>query len=473
LGVQYNALNGPTQYTLGSGTTATARYTYYGLDGTGWPFGAVKTIQLQQGSNPMLVNREMTYDAGGNVTAINDFVNSESISYTYDDLNRLLTAGTPLNETYAYDTIGNITSKNGSSYTYDDTHKHAVASFNGASYTYDANGAMITRNGGQSIKYSQDHLPSSVSTTAGTLCRFVYDGDGGRRKRLDNQGTIHYVSGGYERNVGTGANPTEVITKHYCVSLGVLVKTVAIRRGGALYYIGTDHLGGTIRSADASFTAVDGMRYKPYGESRDTGSNLQTDHKFTGQIEDGSIGLYWYSSRAYDATLSRFTCPDSLIPNTRNPQSLNRYSYVLNNPLKYKDPTGHRLIKDDITEPPSAVGDDAQSASYVPSAVYAKTVIDAAWEAEQWAAVNARAAADAAWQAELEAAAVVDAQAAADAEKQKFTKRRLQAEIRIKIIDGHKMYAVIIGDYISKERAEENKSIVKQICNCEPMLFKK
>lgn len=68
---------------------------------------------------------------------------------------------------------------------------------------------------------------------------------------------------------------------------------------------------------------------------------------------------------------------------------------------------------------------------------------------------------------------IYSSQAAADAEKQKFTKRRLQAEIRIKIIDGHKMYAVIIGDYISKERAEENKSIVKQICNCEPMLFKK
>lgn len=68
---------------------------------------------------------------------------------------------------------------------------------------------------------------------------------------------------------------------------------------------------------------------------------------------------------------------------------------------------------------------------------------------------------------------IYSSQAAADAEKQKFTKRRLQAEIRIKIIDGHKMYAVIIGDYNSKERAEENKAIVKQICNCEPLLFKK
>lgn len=68
---------------------------------------------------------------------------------------------------------------------------------------------------------------------------------------------------------------------------------------------------------------------------------------------------------------------------------------------------------------------------------------------------------------------IYSSQAAADAEKQKFTKRRLQAEIRIKIIDGHKMYAVIIGDYNSKERAEENKPIVKQICNCEPLLFKK
>ncbi len=92
---------------------------------------------------------------------------------------------------------------------------------------------------------------------------------------------------------------------------------------------------------DSSFTAVDGMRYRGYGEDRDTGTSLNTDRKFTGQTEDDSVGLYWYQSRAYDPEIGRFCSPDPIVPAPGNPQSLNRYSYVYNNPLKYVDPSGH------------------------------------------------------------------------------------------------------------------------------------
>ena len=51
----------------------------------------------------------MQYDAGGNVTKIIDGVNSETVDYTYDDLDRLLTASVPTGESFAYDTIGNMT----------------------------------------------------------------------------------------------------------------------------------------------------------------------------------------------------------------------------------------------------------------------------------------------------------------------------------------------------------------------------
>ena len=116
---------------------------------------------------------------------------------------------------------------------------------------------------------------------------------------------------------------------------------MAFRRGGTLHWLGSDHLGSTLRVLDSSFTALDGMRYKPYGEDRDTGSSLNTDRKFTGQTEDEAAGLYWYASRAYDAAIGRFVSPDSIVPAPGNPQSLNRYSYVYNNPLKYVDPSGH------------------------------------------------------------------------------------------------------------------------------------
>jgi len=55
----------------------------------------------------------------------------------------------------------------------------------------------------------------------------------------------------------------------------------------------------------------------------------------------GSAGLMYYGARYYDPTLGRFVSADTLVPNAGNPQSLNRYAYVLNNPVKYADPSGH------------------------------------------------------------------------------------------------------------------------------------
>jgi len=52
-------------------------------------------------------------------------------------------------------------------------------------------------------------------------------------------------------------------------------------------------------------------------------------------------GLTFYNARYYDPGLGRFTQPDTLVPNPGDPQSLNRYSYAGNNPLRYVDPSGH------------------------------------------------------------------------------------------------------------------------------------
>jgi hypothetical protein len=51
--------------------------------------------------------------------------------------------------------------------------------------------------------------------------------------------------------------------------------------------------------------------------------------------------LYDYRARFYDPTLGRFLQPDPLVPEPGNPQALNRYAYVYNNPLRYTDPSGH------------------------------------------------------------------------------------------------------------------------------------
>ena len=279
------------------------------------------------------------YDSVGNVTKIVDGVNSETIDYTYDELNRVLTASVPTGESFAYDTIGNMTSKSGTALSYGTTSpKHAVKSHGTTTYSYDANGSL-TAKGTQAIKYDPEQRPILVQDGS-SIHRAAYDGDGVRRKRDDDNGTVHYL-GGYERKLAADSNSSDTVTKYYSASLGALSRSVAFRRGGTLHWVGSDHLGGTIRVLDGSFTALDGMRYKPYGEDRDTGSSLNTDRKFTGQTEDETAGLYWYASRAYDPDIGRFCSPDPIVPAPGNPQSLNRYSYVYNNPLGYVDPSGN------------------------------------------------------------------------------------------------------------------------------------
>jgi hypothetical protein len=60
--------------------------------------------------------------------------------------------------------------------------------------------------------------------------------------------------------------------------------------------------------------------------------------------------LYQIGARWYDAVLNRWAQPDTLIPDWYDPQSLNRYAYGLNNPVKYTDPTGHCTQLEDDPE---------------------------------------------------------------------------------------------------------------------------
>jgi len=68
---------------------------------------------------------------------------------------------------------------------------------------------------------------------------------------------------------------------------------------------------------------------------------LPTDYQFTGQRWEDGLGLYDYNVRYYDPLIGRFISADTIVPSPGDPQSLNRYSYVQNNPLKYTDPSGH------------------------------------------------------------------------------------------------------------------------------------
>ena len=84
------------------------------------------------------------------------------------------------------------------------------------------------------------------------------------------------------------------------------------------------------------------------------GTVTQTDFGYTGRgrtprspaldtAESGRAGLDGLQGPLYDAALGRITRPDTIIPNAADPQSWNRYTYVANNPMRFVDPTGHRV----------------------------------------------------------------------------------------------------------------------------------
>ncbi len=83
------------------------------------------------------------------------------------------------------------------------------------------------------------------------------------------------------------------------------------------------------------YTAFGNERYKHNTQA------FSVTSRYTGQQIDEDTGLYFYQSRYYDPQLGRFIQADTIIPSADTSQSLNRYSYVKNNPLKFTDPSGH------------------------------------------------------------------------------------------------------------------------------------
>ncbi|MGH9684129.1 MAG: RHS repeat-associated core domain-containing protein [Candidatus Acidiferrales bacterium] len=94
-------------------------------------------------------------------------------------------------------------------------------------------------------------------------------------------------------------------------------------------------------------TVLDSLDYMPFGEQ--TSGDTGTTHKFTGKERDSESNLDNFEARYYSSQMGRFMSPDSIGGRTSNPQTLNRYSYVVNNPLNLTDPFGLWCVWDDGT----------------------------------------------------------------------------------------------------------------------------
>jgi RHS repeat-associated protein len=336
-----NALGQVTEEPLGSGLKTTNSFD----DATGRLLGIV----TNNGASAQSLT--YTYDTLGNLLSRRDNLKNLTESFTYDTLNRLTAVSGPQPKTFAYNSIGNITSKTGiGSYTYGGLKPHAVTAAGGVSYTYDANGNITGDSSGRSISFDGFNRPVGVAKT-GASGSFVYDAADLLVKQVLTKGpvttTTIYVGDIYEK-ITTGSLTEH---NHYILAENVKVAMYTRRSDGSssTYYLHRDHLGSTDVITNGAKAIVDQLSYDAHGMRRNATTWMDqagvtcavTDYGYTGHLHLDDFGLIHMKSRIYDPRLGRFLSPDSVVQNVADMQMLNRYSYCGNNPLKYVDPTGN------------------------------------------------------------------------------------------------------------------------------------
>jgi RHS repeat-associated protein len=289
----------------------------------------------------------------GNVVRIkNNRVPDRSQRFTYDALNRIATARTQATtgphcwgETFGYDIWANLLSIGGIQPTYNGCTQEnlgvTVTTKNQLSgYCYDAAGNLVLNSTCPqppgtpfTPTYSYD-AENRMTATAGVT--YTYDGDGKRVKK--SNGKLYWYGMSSDALLETdaaGNTPMEFIF------FGG--KRIARRNsGGAVSYFFADHLGTSRVVTNATGGSPEESDFYPFGGERVVTDTLpDQNYKFTGKERDTESGLDYFGARHYAGGLGRFLSPDRGRFQSWDPQTLNRYSYVTNNPLKYVDPDGN------------------------------------------------------------------------------------------------------------------------------------
>ena len=118
--------------------------------------------------------------------------------------------------------------------------------------------------------------------------------------------------------------------------------TIAIRENGTVrnYHAFTDNLGSILCVMDENGTKVFDASYDAWGKQTVTLNSIGLHRGYTGHEMLSEFDIINMNGRLYDPVLGRFFSPDNYVQMPDNSQSFNRYSYCLNNPLKYTDPSG-------------------------------------------------------------------------------------------------------------------------------------
>jgi RHS repeat-associated protein len=326
----------------------------FSVNTRGWYTGEI----LTNSGGTTMWQSTTTRNNVGNVTATTDTA-AGHWTYTDDQLNRLSTAAGPQGTTsYTLDDFGNMSGKTvtaGSGWPLSGLQPAANNSLVGNSLQYDLGtltnpAGHITYDGYHHYTYDAEGRLAQVDTTC-----YMYDGEG------------HRVA---KTNCSTGIQAEYLYDTDGRLLSEVNVSTEQISRaniyaGGRFiaedspdsYYTSTttatqmrvlDQVGSLRGLLDLGQHIVSSYTGGPLGDSYTCSSG--EDMLFTGQKCDSESALDYFGARYYTSTLGRFTSPDSsgrpvALPyaSLSNPQSLNLYSYVENNPAGSVDPDGHRI----------------------------------------------------------------------------------------------------------------------------------
>jgi RHS repeat-associated protein len=269
---------------------------------------------------------------------VNNRDNARTQSFTYDVLNRIATAQSQATSgtncwgnSYTMDAWGNLTAKTVTKCSAETLSTSATAQNQLTGFGYDAAGNM-TSNGTATYTYDAENR---ITSTGGVT--YTYDGDGNRVKK--SNGKLYWTGLDSEPLTETDLAGTATADYIFFDSRRVARRDLP---GGAVHYYFSDQLGSAsvITNATGTMPPQEESDYYAYGGERPITTADPNPYKFTGKERDAESGLDYFVVRHYASTISRFMSADPLFGSPGDPQSLNRYAYVLNNPLRYTDPSG-------------------------------------------------------------------------------------------------------------------------------------
>ena len=265
--------------------------------------------------------------------------NGTNENFTYDSHDRLTETYTANNDLYHsvdYATNGNIVNKTGiGAYSYESDRPHAVTSVD------NIEGAVSEIP--QYVTYTPFNKVATVTQGEYSLA-ITYGPDRQRNKtalsRNDTLLYTRYYADNYEE-----VHAGDTIYRYYYVYTPDGLSMIAERIGNTmnlkLYSVETDYLGSIVSLYNYKGQTEFRAEYDAWG-----GQNVVTDN--LAHFQRGYCGHeHWHefdlidmNGRMYDPVISRFLSPDPFVQAPEDLQNYNRYSYCLNNPLKYTDPSG-------------------------------------------------------------------------------------------------------------------------------------